>query len=403
MTITSKNAYLAVGYACNQRCRCCPLINKDQRKMIVSLEDIKKEAIIMKNLGVTDVTISGGEPTIHPNFFEIIEFFFNQGIAVHILSNGEKFAEKSFLEKFLQISQNQEISVTTTFHSHVAEEHEYQNQSKGSFERSLLGVRELDKNNINISVKHCITRNNYIHLPQFLDFVLDKFSANAEIQFWGIDLCGIDEQLAKESFVDYKLTGKFMETTLDLFESRSEPHGRVLTINNLPLCMLDAYYWKYFTSPELDTYIEHMQEGRKMDAISGPASKNCSSCKFRAYCPGVYYSNLDILGNDIVSPPYKEMNLVSYNPPVVSYCNKRINLTYISPFVRIGLHPSGFKMWNTRTGECALLHIKTEQMRFLLRYLENGIVDEDLINMLTEFNIDGPNVVNEFMLKGIIE
>lgn len=403
MTSNSKNAYLAVGYACNQRCRCCPLIDKEHRKMIVSLDDIKKEATIMKNLGVTDVTISGGEPTIHPNFFEIIDFFFDQGIAVHILSNGEKFADKKFLTKFLQISRNNGVSVTTTFHSHIAEEHEYQNQSKGSFERSLSGIRALDINNINVSVKHCITSNNYNNLPQFLDFVLNNFSVNAEIQFWGIDLCGIDEQLAKESFVDYKLISKFMEITLDLFESRSEPRGRVLTINNLPLCMLDAYYWKYFTSPEMDTYIEHMQEGRKMDAISGPASKRCFNCGFRAYCPGVYYSNFDIIGDDIVSPPPEEMNLVSYNPAVVSYCGERIDLTYISPFVQIELRPSGFRIWNIRTGECASLRIKTEQMKFLLKNLENGVLDEDLLNILAGFNVDAQNVMNELMLKGIIE
>ena len=41
MTNNSKNAYLAVGYACNQRCRCCPLIDKEHRKMIVPLDDIK--------------------------------------------------------------------------------------------------------------------------------------------------------------------------------------------------------------------------------------------------------------------------------------------------------------------------------------------------------------------------
>ena len=403
MTNKSKNAYMAVGYACNQRCRCCPLINKDQRKKIVSLEDIKKEAIIMKKLEVTDVTISGGEPTIHPDFFEIIEFFFMHGIAVHILSNGEKFAEDSFMDKFLQISKNNEISVTTTFHSHVAEEHEYQNQSKGSFEKSLFGVRSLDKNNINISVKHCITRNNYSNLPQFMEFVINNFSSNAEMQFWGIDLYGIDIQLAKDFFVDYRLIGKYMEKTLDVFEARTETTGRVLTINNLPLCMIDAYYWKYFTSPELDTYIEHMQNGRKMDAISGPTSKHCLTCRFRAYCPGVYYSNYDVIGDNIVAPPYEEMNLISYNPPVLSYNKERIDLTYISPYAQMELNPDGFKIWNIRTRECVLLRIKTEHMKFLLKHLEKGILEKDLIKILTEFKMDAPNVVNELILKGIIE
>ena len=403
MTSKSKNAYLAVGYACNQRCRCCPLIDKEHRRMIVSLEDIKKEATIMKNLGVTDVTISGGEPTIHPDFFEIIDFFFEKDIAVHILSNGERFADNEFLTKFLQIAQNHEVSVTTTFHSHVAEEHEYQNQSKGSFERSLSGVRALDVNNVNVSVKHCITSNNYENLPQFLNFVLNNFSINAEIQFWGIDLGGIDEQLAKESFVAYDLVGKFLKTTLDLFESRSEPRGRVLTINNLPLCMLDAYYWQYFTSPEADTYIEHMQEGRKMDAISGPASKRCLDCRFRMYCPGAYYSNFDLFGDTIVSQPVKEIRVSSFTPKLVAYDQQNVDYTYFSPYSQVQLHPTGFRLWNTRLGQYVLLRIKTEQMSEIMRLLDNGVKDDILVETFNSMAIDGTQIVNELMLKGIIE
>ncbi len=403
MENNSKNAYLAVGYACNERCRCCPLVNKDRRKAIVPLSEIKKQADIMKKLGVTDVTVSGGEPTVHHDFFDIIELFVAQDIAVHILSNGERFSDEDFLNRFLKIARNNKVSVTTTFHSHMAEEHEYQNQSKGSFSRSLSGVRALDANGVNISVKHCITKNNYNELPRFLNFVLENFSVNAEIQFWGIDLCGIDEQLAKESFVDYKLIGKYMGTTLDLFESRTEPRGRVLTINNLPLCMTDAYYWKYFITQDSDSYIEHMENGRKSDAISGPASKRCVNCKFRSYCPGVYYSNFDVIGDDIVSPPIEETELLYYKPPIVSYRRENIGLTYINPFVSIGVRPSGFVMRNTRSGEYVSLRIKTGQMNSLIVRLENGVSDDQLVDALAELLPDARNTASELILKGIVE
>ena len=398
------NAYLAVGYACNQKCRCCPItnnINKDD--LLAPWDRILKEADLMISSGVTDVTISGGEPTIHPNFFEIVQLFLDKNIGVHILSNGEKFSDEAFLEKFLKISQGNPVYVTTTFHSFSPDAHEFQNQSKGSFERSLKGLKALDSNGIDIAIKHCITANNYLELPQYIEWVLNNFSSNAEIQLWGIDVCGVNDSLAKEMHVEYKKIGVSMEAALDLFEKHPSSASRVLTVNNLPLCMCDSYYWTYFTPPEADNYIEHMQNGRKMDAISGPASKNCNGCRFKAYCPGVYYSNFNLFGDNIVSQPEKEIRISSFTPKIVAYDQQNVDFTYFSPYSQIQLHPTGFRLWNTRLGKYVLLRIKTEQMSEILRLLDNGVRDGVLVESLNNIALDGPQIVNELMLKGIIE
>lgn len=398
------NAYLAIGYACNQHCRCCPIANNiNINELLAPWDRIKKEADLMVDTGVTDVTISGGEPTIHPNFFEIIELFLQKNIEVHILSNGEKFSDKSFLEKFLKVACGNPVYVTTTFHSFHLEEHEFQNQSEGSFNRSLSGLQSLDANGVNIAIKHCITSNNYLELPQFIEWALNSFSPKAEIQLWGIDVCGVSNDLANEMFTEYKKIGASLETALDLFEKHPTSYDRVLTVNNLPLCMCDPYYWTYFTPPELDNYIEHAQNGRKMDAISGPSSKNCEGCKFRAYCPGVYHSNFDLFGDDIVSQPIKEMRISSFIPRVVTYNRQKINLTYFSPYFQIQLLPTGFKFWNIRLGESVLLRTKGEHMNTILSLLDNGVQDEVLIDAFNKYGIDGQSIVNELMLKGIIE
>lgn len=401
---TQINAYLAVGYACNQKCRCCPIANNTNKdELIVPFDRIEKEADTMKQLVITDVTISGGEPTIHPDFFNIIDLFFKRNISVHVLSNGERFSEQLFREKFLDAVKGKPISITTTFHSHFAAEHEFQNQSTGSFNRSFEGLKALDAAGINIAVKHCITANNYSELPEFVEWVLNSFSSNAEIQLWGIDVCGVSNDLAREMFVDYKKIGAYIEKTIDLFENIDSNFERVLTINNLPLCMCDPYYWTYFTPPESDNYIEHLQNGRKMDAISGPASKNCNGCRFRSYCQGVYYSNFDLFGDDIVSQSINETKISTYTPHITVYNQDKINLTYLSPYFQIELHPAGFRLWNTRLGNYVVLRVKTEQMRTILLMLQNGVQDDKLVEALNEIKVSGAKVVNELMLKGIIE
>ena len=401
---TQINAYLAVGYACNQKCRCCPIANNANKdELIVPFEKIEKEADTMKELGITDVTISGGEPTIHPDFLKIIDLFFARDIAVHVLSNGERFSEPLFFEKFLNAANGKPISITTTFHSHFSSEHEFQNQSCGSFNRSFEGLKALDAAGINIAVKHCITANNYSELPEFVEWILNSFSPNAEIQLWGIDVCGVSNELAHEMFIDYKKIGAYIEKTIDLFEKYDSNYERVITINNLPLCMCDPYYWTYFTPPESDNYIEHLQNGRKMDAISGPASRNCNGCRFRSYCPGVYYSNFDLFGDDIVSQPVNETRISAYTPQITAYNQEKINLTYLSPYFQIELHPAGFRLWNTRLGNYVVLRVKTEQIRVVLSMLQNGVQDEKLVETLNDIRVNGAEVVNELMLKGIIE
>lgn len=398
------NAYLAVGYACNQKCRCCPITrNIDVSNLFAPFDRVKREVDSMISLGVTDVTISGGEPTIHPDFFNIIDLFFENDITVHILSNGEKFSDPLFFDKFLKNANGKSICITTTFHSFMPDAHEFQNQTKGSFERSFKGLKALDSHGVNIAIKHCITANNYRELPQFIEWALTSFSNNAEIQLWGIDVCGISDDLANEVFIDYKRIGEYVEQALDLFEAHELHNDRILTINNLPLCMCDAYYWKYFTPPEADNYIEHMDDGRKMDAISGPASRNCFSCKFRAYCTGVYYSNFDLFGDDIVSPPVNELRASSYASQVTSYNQENIEFTFLSPYIQIELHPSGFRLWNTRLSDYALIRAKTKQVENVLALLNNGTQDDILVDAFNNCGLNGAEVLKELILKGIIE
>ncbi len=400
---TQKNAYLAVGYACNEKCRCCPLVHKDSRTRLIPFARIHTELDAMSALGVTDVTISGGEPTIHPDFFRILEACIQKNIAVHILSNGEKFADKTFSDTFSGIASRGQVSVTTTFHSHLPQQHEYENQTKGSFTRSYCGIRYLDSLGVNVAIKHCITNNNYRDLPEYVQWVLDSFSENAEIQLWGIDLCGISVELARELFAPYKSIGKYISAALDRFEAHDSPCRRILTINNLPLCMCDAYYWKHFSPPEADNYIEHMQRGRKMDAISGPASKHCLRCKFRSWCQGVYYSNFDVFGDDIVCPPEQETEIAACTPSVAVYTDNAIERTFLSPYTQIRLTPGGLRFYNSLTEGAVAVRIKTADMPPLINALRCGIDNDDLIAMLCAFGVHGAEVLNEFILKGIVE
>lgn len=398
-----RNGYLALGYACNEKCRCCPLVAKNDREKYYPVEQLLDEAKKMLSYGVTDVTLSGGEPTLHPDFFSLITFFHQNGIDVHVLSNGERFSNIEFADAFMKHAEEGALTVTTTFHSMDASMHEYQNGTPGSFQRSLRGLQYLDKNNINISVKHCITADSYRDLPMYIQYVLEAFSSNAEIQFWGIDLNGIDYELARKSFVAFSDIGAYLQKAIDLFETSDRFGHQILTINNLPLCMCDSYYWKYFTSPYQGLYVDIELEGKDMEPNSGPVSSNCKKCPFYRYCMGAYHSNFELFGDGIVSVPEKESCVCNLKRRYQFYSNETIGHLLFSPYTNHSLSLGGYTIVNYLTNETTRLHLKTEQLLGLQKWLTDGIYPEMLVTYLSEFGLNGSELVNDWIRKGIIE
>jgi radical SAM protein with 4Fe4S-binding SPASM domain len=65
----------------------------------MSIEIVKKYVILAAELGADSVVLIGGEPTMHPNFFKIIEIIKLAGLKVFLATNGIKFSDKEFLKK----------------------------------------------------------------------------------------------------------------------------------------------------------------------------------------------------------------------------------------------------------------------------------------------------------------
>lgn len=400
-----KDAYMVFGYACNQKCICCPC-EKDQRlKKVIEIKELQKEIDRMVEIGVTDVTVSGGEPTVYPNFFEVITYLVNKDLNIHILSNSEKFANIEFAKKFVETTRGKNVTVTTTFHSYKELEHEKQNGSKGSFNRSLNGLKFLDENNIQVSLKQCITSYNYKDLKNFIKFLTDNFSARAEIQFWGIDLCGMDEKSARKYFVEFKEIKPYIEEALDYFESINANRNQLLTLNNLPLCMCDCYYWNYFTLPSNRYYIDYKdQEEHSFSQNFGLPFIACKSCNFAKYCKGTYLSVYDMFGNSVIEKPANENVLLQYKPKYIRYNEKNINKLSFSIYCAIYLTAKGLMIVNKKSNYEVNIRLRFKNIVELINSFDEGIEKEEAEKLLKKFGIENPeNTIEDWMLRGIIE
>ncbi len=83
---------IEVNQKCNISCRAC---YKDKSNYTKDLQQIFQEVeIALSQRNVATITLAGGEPTLHPNLIEIIQFIRSKNIQVQMLSNGFQLSDE---------------------------------------------------------------------------------------------------------------------------------------------------------------------------------------------------------------------------------------------------------------------------------------------------------------------
>lgn len=303
-----KNAYIAISYVCNENCSFCPCTKKEKSdKLITKLEDLTATIDDMEINGITDITLSGGEPTLHPKLPELIKYIQDKGISVTILSNGERFSSEEFVRQLALFVDMKRLRVITTLHSSDESEHENANQTIGSFRRSIIGLKLLSELGVRIIIKHCITKQNYKDLTTFYKFCNEYFPSDVDVQLCSIDYCGIPENYIENEkllFCEVKpYLEELFEYDLQLKKSGSK---RKLYCINMPLCSCDPYYWKYMPRSRDKMYDQykdpHTNKVIKVSDNVGTHEEYCSDCKVKNICCGTYHTAYEICGKSVIKP-----------------------------------------------------------------------------------------------------
>jgi MoaA/NifB/PqqE/SkfB family radical SAM enzyme len=305
-----KNIYFSLWYRCNQRCLACPCINVSNKEKILTFRDVVEtlDSVLAKNNGEkVSVTLSGGEPTLHPDFIKIVNYLTQNNVYLTILTNAEKFSNRLFADQFVNQISIFNTHVITTIHSNRIKLHESQNLRPGSFKRSTNGLQYLFQKGLHITVKHCITSVNYKEIEEFIRWADKFFHPSVDIQLFGTDYCGLKKEEAEKFFVPFKEMGLYLEKGLDAFLEINARNGRVISINNLPLCSVDPYYWNLFPRRNknkktgYDTYVDPTTSKDDFIDDSSTGSIHCTACYVRDICEGTYNSAFMFFGDDIVT------------------------------------------------------------------------------------------------------
>lgn len=304
-----KNAYLAICYICNEFCTYCPCgTGKRDKDSITTFDALKEKIDFMKEDGVDHITISGGEPTIHPDFSEIVKYICSAGMNVTILSNGEHFSDDDLFQKITDEWDHKMVRVITTIHSQDCKKHEEANRKKGSFNRTIAGLKRIEGLGIKVIIKHCITRENFRELVPFYKFICDEFSEETDIQLCSIDYVGIPSERLQDERLTFPEIRPYLEAVFDC--DIASLSNRKLYCINIPLCSCDPYYWKYIPVRRSKMYDAYSDPTRSavvnVDDNVATDERYCGDCAVKSICNGAYKTAFTNYGAPMVKPYNKE-------------------------------------------------------------------------------------------------
>jgi AdoMet-dependent heme synthase len=148
------SVHLDLTYRCNERCEHCYLEHDDRGEM--STAEIQSVLDELAQAGVFFLTLSGGEPLVRADCFEIIEYAralqFNVKLKTNAILIREKEAQKL---KRLGVEQ-----IQISLYSHRAEIHDGITKVPGSLGRTLEGVRFLRSQGLKVSIANVLMRSN---------------------------------------------------------------------------------------------------------------------------------------------------------------------------------------------------------------------------------------------------
>lgn len=183
---------LEITKRCNLRCIHCdirkmPETYQDIIKKEFSTSEIKDIVNSLKSLGTKYISISGGEPFLRKDIFEIIEYIKNRDMGLHISSNGA-LVTKEVAKRINDLGLN---AISISLDAVTPELHDEIRGVKGAYDMAVTAISNLvncEDKHIQVGISPIITDLNLYELPELVDFAKDLGVDAIRFQPWHISL-----------------------------------------------------------------------------------------------------------------------------------------------------------------------------------------------------------------------
>ena len=224
------SVFLELVNKCNLNCRHC--FNGGIRDgKLLTIETWKQIIDQLVDMKVFFVKITGGEPFLYPQLFELLHYLDSKQLNYIIYTNGLKINDNIDKIKDLKNLLMLRVSLEGT------KEYNDYIRGMGNFDKVISVLKILDIYGINYSINYTINKDNYIVLPDLEKYISDICNLNTTIHLGFIKYAGSSLYNEKLCFKDdecYREALNFIDAILKT--------SRIIE----PLYMLPEYYYAIY-------------------------------------------------------------------------------------------------------------------------------------------------------------
>ena len=164
-----KKAIIKAANVCNNNCLFCHF-KENHDHIELSFQKIYRKILQIKPKADM-ILLSGGEITIDKNFLKIIDFIYNQELAIGLITNARMLSNQKLCN---HLHKKGLKYVYTSLHGPDKELHNKLTQSE-SFEQTLLGIRNILRfSDIECIVNIVVNKMNMLRLREIIDLAVGK-------------------------------------------------------------------------------------------------------------------------------------------------------------------------------------------------------------------------------------
>ena len=266
------NAIFATG-KCNHRCIMCPQPPVTEEP---DLFDFNCKIISLASPHTKEFGITGGEPTlVGDKLFEYLRLIQKRmpNTAINILSNGVRFADKSYAAT-LEACKCKDLQIDIPIFSDIPEIH---NRIVGAktFYQTVQGLYNLAYFRQRIGIRVVVHKQTYKRLPQLAEYIYRNLPFVSQVAFLQMETIGIAEENLPDLWIDPFDYNDQLSEAVEILDNR----GIRPLIYNAQLCVLPEHLRKFAAnsiSDWKDTYLP-----------------SCELCDLKCKCGGFFESNVN--------------------------------------------------------------------------------------------------------------
>lgn len=272
---------------CNNNCLMCSNPDDSWRKENYGYKYIVRRLSTMRG-SIANMTITGGEPTIHPDFLRIVDFLkiAFPDARFDLLTNGRRFYYPMFARKCLELKR---INIAISLNGYNARTHDRITSTKGSFRQTIRGLRNIMKyksEGQSLEIRAIITRMSCAYVHRILSFIREEFPRADRVVLVFMEIEGMAKKNIEKVGITYTQWAAFMPEVQSRIKEFSD-----IRFYHFPLCTMQPELWKYVwrTLPEEEIAF----------------AEGCNSCWCKKYCLGIHAGYLENMGGSEFLPPRK--------------------------------------------------------------------------------------------------